>query len=94
MKFAVLAVAFVILAGTFHIVFTMYDYMYYNDTNGVFKMIPEILNDTMLPKYQNSSWNTSQVLYQAFGIGRFVWFGIAMICIAVEVVNRPTQGGE
>lgn len=89
MKYAILAVAFVILAGSFHIMFTMYDYLYYNDTTGVFHVIPEILNETMLPEYQNSSWNASQVLYEAFGIGRFVWFGVAMCCIAVEAIKHP-----
>lgn len=89
MKFAVLGVAFVILAGTFFIMFTMYNYFYYNDTTGLLHILSDTLNDTMSPHYQNESWNTSVVLRDAFGIGSFIWLGIALVCFAVEAMKHP-----
>jgi len=89
MKYAILAVAFVMLAGTFHMMFIMYDYLYYDNDQGVFNIIADIFNDTMLPEYSANAWNQTQMLYQAFGIGRFVWMGVALLCFAVEVVKRP-----
>jgi hypothetical protein len=76
MRFVVIAFIMVLLAGFFHITFIMFDNVWYNDDNGVFKILPEAFNDSMNPVTRNSSWNTTKVLREAFGWGRVICIGL------------------
>jgi len=94
MKFAVIIVAFVILAGTFHIMFTLFDYFYYDNETGVIPRMADILNNSLDTPTQNNAWNNTLMLRQAFGIGRFLWFGMAIFCTVVAVLMKRSGTEE
>lgn len=86
MKYAIIIVAFVILFGTFHIMFTMFDYFYYDDNVGFIPRMTDILNESLDAQSQSNAWNNTLMLRQAFGIARFVWAGMAIVTTAVAIV--------
>jgi len=93
MRFVIIAVALILLAGFFHIMFIMFDNIWYNDTNGVFTIIPETLNNTLSNETKNSSWNTTQVLRSAFGLGRVICIGLCIGCLVLEAIDKPRIQG-
>jgi len=93
LRFVILAVALVLLAGFFHIMFIMFDNVWYNSDNGVFHVIPEKLNDTLSNDTKNSAWNTTGVLRQAFGLGRVICIGLCIGCLVLEAIDKPRIQG-
>lgn len=89
MKFVVLGVMLVMVAGLFHMMFIMYDYLYYDADHGAINMIADIFNDTLLPAYQSRAWNATVLQYEAFGMARFLFIGVAIACFAIEIWKRP-----
>jgi len=93
LRFVIVAVAMILLAGFFHIMFIMFDNVWYNSDNGVFTVIPEKLNDTLSDETRNSSWNTTQVLRSVFGLGRVICIGLCIGCLVLEAVDKPRIQG-
>jgi len=93
--FAVLAVMMICFAGIFHMMFIMFDYVYYHPDNGVFTLLPERMNETMSANYSNAAWNNTVMLRQAFGVGRFAVLGLAVVFFIVGIADYTTtrKGG-
>jgi hypothetical protein len=93
MRFVIIAFVMVLLAGFFHITFIMFDNVWYNDDNGVFKVLPAAFNDSMTPETRNSSWNTTKVLREAFGLGRVICICLVPLCLVLEAIDKPRIQG-
>lgn len=93
MRFAVLAIIMVLFAGFFHIMFIMFDNVWYNDDNGVFKILPEKMNNSMSSETANESWNKTGMLRDAFGMGRVICIILVPVCICLEAVDKPRITG-
>jgi len=93
MRFVVLAIILVMIAGFFHIMFIMFDNIYYNDDNGIFTLIPEHFNNSMHSDTANDSWNTTGMLRDVFGWGRIICIGLVIGCITLEAVDKPRITG-
>lgn len=90
MKFALAAIILVLVAGIFHMVFTVVDYGYNNPDTGAFTRAHDIIRDNMkTPYYQN--WLDDQQTFQLqfFGLGRFIILVMAIVLFAVEALTRP-----
>lgn len=85
--FALAAITLVILTGFFHIMFIMFDYAYYNPDNGVFTILPEKMNETMNPIYQNITWNQTMMFREAFGVGRFVTLALGVVMFVIGAMD-------
>jgi len=81
------------LAGFFHVMFIMYDNMYYNDDSGFFTILPEKMNESMSSDRANDSWNQTIKLREAFGWGRVITIIMIPVCIALEAIDRPCITG-
>ena len=96
MKFVVLAIGMVVIAGIFHMLFIMFDYGYNNPDTGAFSRMVEELNETMSPYYRNWMWNNTLMYREFFGIGRFICMALCPILIGVEIFSKrlkPVGGG-
>ena len=85
--FVFVAIIMVTFAFVFHMIFIMFDYAYYHPENGIFNMMPERFNETLNTQYQNSAYNQTVMLRQAFGMGRFLVLGIGVVCGIISVVD-------
>jgi hypothetical protein len=65
----------------------MFDYAYFHPDNGVFPQLSSTMNETMSNEYQNSSYNNSMMLKQAFGVGRFVVLGLSIVFFILSIVD-------
>jgi hypothetical protein len=93
MKFLVLIIILVLLAGVFHMLFIMFNNVYYNNQNGIFKLLPDALNSSMDQEHINTTSNQTQMLRDAFGIGRVVCIGLVPIAVAIMALDRPKDIG-
>lgn len=93
MRFVILAIILVLLAGFFHIMFIMYDNFYYNDDTGLFNVLPEKLNSSLNEDTRNDSWNRTQMLRSAFGLGRVICIVMVPVCIVLQAIDRPRIEG-
>ena len=88
MKYAVLAIVMVFMAGIFHVMFIMFDYGFNDPDVGAFRKLPEIMNDSLSPTYQNWTYNQSMLARQFFGVGRFICIALCPILFVIEAVTR------
>ena len=90
MKYVVLAILLVCLAGVFHILFIMFDYGFNNPVSGAFTKLQENFNETVENDPNWTGWyDDHQNFYlQFFGIGRFCLIGLALVFFAVEAISR------
>jgi len=93
MRFVILAFALVLLAGFFHVMFIMFDNVWYNEETGVIPTLAEKLNNSLSDETRNNSWNTTGVLRDAFGLGRVICIVLVPVCIAIEAVDKPKITG-
>ena len=93
MRFVIVAFVMVLLAGFFHVTFIMFDNVWYNSDNGVFHVLPEKFNDTLDAETKNSSWNTTKVLKEAFGLGRVICICLVPLCLVLEAIDKPRIQG-
>jgi len=90
--FALMAILLITFAALFHMLFIMFDYAYYHPDDGVFTLLPERMNETMNSDYQNSTWNQTIMLRQAFGVGRFITLGLAVTMFVLSAADYVTLG--
>lgn len=93
MRYAVLVMLLVLLAGFFHIMFIMFDNMYYNETSGVIPKMSSVFNNTLDSDTRNNTWNRTVMLRDAFGIGRVVCIILVPVAIAIQAVEKPKMEG-
>ena len=93
MKFIVLAVVLVLMAGMLHMMFMMYDYAFFDDAEGGLTKLQETLNNSLNSEYRNSTYNTSVMLKNGFGWGRIICIGLVPLCFAIEAFNRSKIEG-
>ena len=94
MKFAVIAVVMVVMAGVFHMMFIMFDYGFFNPDTGGFVQLSDKLNESMLPEYRNQAYNQSQLFKWFFGMGRVICIVLCPVFGMVELfVSKRQVGG-
>lgn len=93
MKWVVLAVIMVTLAGFFHIMFIMYDNLWYDNESGVMPKLSGILNESMTSDTQNRTWNWTVVFHDAFGLGRVICIGLTIGFAVLEAFDKPRIQG-
>jgi len=95
--YIVACITLVCLAGIFHMLFIMFDYAYYNPDSGAFIMLPEVMNETMTPEYQNITYNQTIMYREAFGMGRFAVMGLCVVTFFIGIFDtyaiRRNGGG-
>lgn len=94
MKFLVAAIILVLLAGTFHVLFIVYDYAYNNPDSGGFILAQEALNDSLNPYYRNWVNNRTIMMRQFFGIGRVILLALCIVMFVAEVFTRAISKKE
>jgi len=93
MKFVIIAIIMVLIAGILHMVFIGFDYGFHNPDSGMLPQLREKLNDSMLPEYRNKAYNNSQMMREAFGIGRVICIGLAIAIAPLELFKKPRLEG-
>ena len=93
MRFVIVAIIMVLMAGFFHVMFIMFDNVWYDDDGGVFQVLPEKFNNSMDSETRNSSWNTTVMLRDAFGWGRVICIILVSVCFVLEAVDKPRIEG-
>lgn len=91
MKWAVMAILMVLLAGVFHVLFIVFDNVYYNDDNGIFKLLPDALNGSLNSSNQQSLYNQTNIFREAFSWGRVICLILVPGLIIIEAVDRPRE---
>ncbi|MBE3095348.1 MAG: hypothetical protein IMZ52_09990 [Actinobacteria bacterium] len=92
MKFPILIIMMVILAAVFHMLFIMFDNIYYNDQNGIFKLLPDAMNESMDASHRATVNNQSKMFRDAFGIGRVACLALIPAVVAIQLLDKPKQG--
>jgi len=93
MKYAVLAIVMVCIAGMCHMMFIMFDYGFFDTESGGLHKLQETLNNSLNDQYRNSTYNTTIMLKNGFGWGRVICIGLAPVLFAVEAFNRSKIEG-
>ena len=93
MRFVILAFVMILLAGFFHVMFIMFDNVWYNDDNVIFHVLPEKFNNSLGDATKNSSWNTTVMLRDAFGLGRVICIILVPACFVLEAIDKPRING-
>lgn len=83
----------VLIAGFLHVMFIMYDNMYYNSENGFFTIMPETLNESMSSDTANDSWNSTLLLRDVFGYGRVIVIALVPVCLGIAAIDKPRIEG-
>lgn len=91
MKYAVLAILMIILAGTFHILFIMFDNAYNNPDTGAFTKLTEVMNKTLNDEYRDRTYNNTLMYKEFFGIGRVITIALAPVLFAIEAFTHKTK---
>jgi hypothetical protein len=91
LKWAVMAILMVLLAGVFHVLFIVFDNVYYNDDNGVFHLLPESLNGSLSHSGQMHAYNQTKMFREAFGWGRVICLILVPGLIVIEALDRPKE---
>lgn len=94
MKFLIIGMFLVLMAGFFHIQFIMYDYAFNDPTHGAFTKMQETLNESLSPQYQSWVNNHTVELKQFFGVGRVVIIGLCLGCFGIEVFDHFRKRGQ
>jgi len=89
MRFVILAIILVLLAGFFHIMFIMYDYIWYDNEDGALNILSGKLNESMSQDNQNLSWNRTSILREGFSWGRVICIVMVPVCIGLEAIDKP-----
>lgn len=91
MKWAVMAILMILLAGFFHMMFIMFDNIYYNPDNGIFHQLPESFNGSLNNSNQHKLYNDTLVFREAFGWGRVICLILIPGLIIIEAIDRPKE---
>jgi hypothetical protein len=91
MKFPILIIMMVLFAAVFHMLFIVFDNMYYNDQNGVFKLLPDALNESMDASHRAIVTNQTKMFRDAFGIGRVACLALIPAVVAIQILDKPRE---
>lgn len=94
MKFVILAVVMVLMAGVLHMVFIGFDYAFFNPDSGGLLQLSDKLNDSLNVETRNRAWNQSQMFRQGFGIGRVICLALVPVLVGIEVFSKPRIQGD
>lgn len=89
MKFVVIAVVMVVMAGFLHMMFIMYDYALHNPDSGMLTKLRESMNETLNTEARNRAINQTQMYREGFGWGRVICIGLALVIGPIELFKRP-----
>jgi hypothetical protein len=93
MRFVIFAFLLVLLAGFFHIMFIMYDSVWYDADTGIIPRLADKLNNSLTGDTKNNSWNTTKMLRDAFGMGRVICIILVPACLVLEAFDKPRVQG-
>lgn len=89
MKFVVLVIIMVLMAGVFHLLFIGYDYAFHNPDSGFVPLLSEAANKTMNAEYRSAAQNRSDMLKDAFGISRVICIGLIPVAFVIRATQKP-----
>ena len=92
-KFAMAAIICVLMAGTFHMIFIMFDYAFWDDEHGAFYKLSDSLNESMDATHQQDAFKQGQMFKQGFGICRVICIGMCIVFLVAAGLSSKQEGG-
>lgn len=94
MKYVVLAIFLVLMAGIFHMLFVVFDYAYNDPTRGAFSMLQDDFNESHNDTWDDWYEDHNNLYMQFFGIGRVGCIFLAILFAVVGMVSKYREGSE
>ena len=88
----ILIFGLLMLAGLFHIIFTMFDHGFNDPDSGGFTLLQEQINETLTGDYKDTAYERNTMLKEFFGIGRVIIVGMCVLIIAYMLFDRDSSG--